>query len=233
MLENKMCAAVKKKRDLPLRICDCGVGEYKNILDRQFQLRDDRRLGKICNTVLIVEHPAVITLGARESANKLLADVEGLKSKQIDVVAIRRGGGVTAHNLGQLVFYPVLNIQELGLGINEYIRELEAIGIELLDWLGVTSERQKGFPGLWAGEKKIASVGVRVSKFVTYHGMAINIQNELDIFKFFVPCGLDGVVMTSASKECGKSWEMEEVKEKLGQLLGEHFSSEGLVEYEK
>ena len=121
---------------------------------------------------------------------------------------IRRGGGATAHNPGQLVFYPIVHLQELRLGVNEYVRTLEAIGIELLAGLGVRERRRKGFPGLWVGQRKIASVGVRVSRFVTCHGMAINIQNDLSIFNFMVPCGLDGVVMTSAQRETGKTYDM-------------------------
>ena len=211
-------------KNLPLDIRDCGLADYREVLHLQHHLRDKKKRDEILDTVLIVEHPPVITLGARQSANKLLASQDELASRQIDVVQIRRGGGTTAHNPGQLVFYPILNLQDLGLGINEYIRELEAIGIELLEQLGIFSQRRKGYPGLWVGERKIASIGVRVSKFVTYHGMAINIQNDLSIFDFIIPCGLDGIEMTSVLKETGKSSPMSEVKEKLSRLLVKHFS---------
>jgi len=207
-----------------LRIIDCGLAGYREVLELQYQLRDERRRGEIPNTVLILEHQPVITLGARQSANKLLASKEDLAQKHIDVVDIRRGGGTTAHNPGQLVFYPILHLQELNLGISEYIRELESIGAELLEQLDVHTERRKGFPGLWVGAKKIASIGVRVSKFITYHGMAINIQNDLSIFEFIAPCGLDGVEMTSVLKETGKRHSMSQVKERLSQLLIRHFS---------
>lgn len=206
------------------RIIDCGMADYREVLQLQLQLRDKRRRGEIENTVLIVEHSAVITLGARQSANKVLADRENLAQKHIDVVDIRRGGGTTAHNPGQLVFYPILNLQKMGLGISEYIRELESIGAELLEQLNVQAERRKGFPGLWVGTKKIASIGVRVSKFITYHGMAINIQNDLSIFEFITPCGLDNIEMTSVLKENGKRCSMNQIKESLSQLLIRHFS---------
>jgi len=211
-------------KKLPLDVRDCGLADYREVLQLQHQLRDKRGRNEIPDTVLIVEHPPVITLGARQSENKLLASQDELAGKQIDVVQIRRGGGTTAHNPGQLVFYPILNLQDLGLGINEYIRELEAIGIELLEQLGIFSQRRKGYPGLWVGERKIASIGVRVSKFVTYHGMAINIQNDLGIFDFVIPCGLDGIEMTSVLKETGNHYSMELVKEKLSRLLVKHFS---------
>jgi lipoyl(octanoyl) transferase len=165
----------------------------------------------------------VITLGARQSANKLLAGERELADKNIEVVQIRRGGGTTAHNPGQLVFYPIMNIQQRHLGISEYIRELEAIGTELLGRLGVQVARRKGFPGLWVDERKIASVGVRVSRFVTYHGMAINICNDLDIFELMVPCGLDNVEMTSVLKETGKAVAMDTAKAYLTEIVRDHF----------
>ncbi len=192
------------------------------MLELQGQLQEQRRAGLIGDTVLIVEHPPVITLGARKSANRLLADREELARRGIDLAEIRRGGGTTAHNPGQLVFYPILHLQELRLDINKYVRTLEAVGIELLAGLGVRSGRRKGFPGLWVGQKKIASIGVRVSRFVTCHGMAINIQNDLDIFDLMVPCGLDGVEMTSAQKETGRTYDMGRIKEQLATLLLQH-----------
>ena len=207
-----------------LKIRDCGLGEYRQILQSQHELIEKRRRNEIPNTCLIVEHPAVITLGARQSFNKLLVSREELKQKNIDVVEIRRGGGTTAHNPGQLVLYPIMHLQQLGLGISEYIRKLEAIGAELLKESGVDSTGRKGLPGLWIDEKKIASIGVRVSKFVTYHGMAINIRNDLGIFDFIKPCGMENVEMTSVLKETGKRRSINHVKERLSQLLIRHFS---------
>jgi len=209
-----------------LQIRDCGLEDYRKTLEMQHQLVEQRRENEIGDTVLIVEHQPVITLGARQSANKLLIEPTKLAEKGIDVVEIRRGGGTTAHNPGQIVFYPILNLQELQLGVNEYIRTLEQIGIELLKQLGVESSRRKGFPGLWANEKKIASIGVRVSRQVTYHGMAINIQNDLSIFDCIVPCGLENVKMTSVLKETGKKHPMDEIKSHLSQLLTQHFKPE-------
>lgn len=205
-----------------LSVCDCGVAEYRQILVLQQQLQEQRRAGLVGDTVLVVEHPPVITLGAHKSSNKLLSSPEELARRGIDLVEIRRGGGTTAHNPGQLVFYPILHLQQLGLDINTYVRTLEQIGIELLAELGVESDRKKGFPGLWVGPRKIASIGVRVSRFVTCHGMAINIQNDLGIFGCMVPCGLDGVVMTSAQKETGRVYEMNQIKEQLAALLHRH-----------
>jgi lipoyl(octanoyl) transferase len=208
-----------KKNGLGLTIRDCGLAEYREVLALQQELQEQRRAGRIGDTVLIVEHPAVITLGARKSANKLLVSPDELARRGIDLVEIRRGGGATAHSPGQLVFYPILHLQELRLDINQYVRTLEVIGIDLLAGLGVESGRRKGLPGLWVSERKIASIGVRVSRFVTCHGMAINIQNDLSIFNLMIPCGLDGVQMTSVQKEIGGVYDMEQIKARLGELM--------------
>jgi lipoic acid synthetase len=220
-----MLAVTENTKCHSLQIEDCGLADYRQVLQQQHELRDKRRRSEIPNTIIITEHPPVITLGARQSANKLRISRESIAQQGIDVVDIRRGGGTTAHNPGQLVFYPILNLQGLELGISEYIRELEAVGIELLEEFGTKSTRRKGMPGLWVGTKKIGSIGVRVSKFITYHGMAINIHNALNIFDSITPCGLDGVEMTSVLEETGKHYSMSQVKEKLTELLMKHFSA--------
>lgn len=199
------------------------MAPYRDVLALQESLRDRRREGEVPDTVLIVEHPPVITLGARTSANRLLIEAEELSRRGIDVVEIRRGGGATAHNPGQLVFYPILHLHGLGMDVGTYVRTLEAVGIDLLNRLGVASERRKKLPGLWVGARKIASVGVRVSRFVTCHGMAINVRNDLSLFDCMIPCGLDGVAMTSVQKETGKAHDMGRVKIELDALLRRYF----------
>ncbi len=206
----------------PLQIQECGTCEYRKILKLQHELHQKRLKNQIPNTVIIVEHPAVITFGARQSANKLLVSREKLAFQNIDIVDIRRGGGTTAHNPGQLVFYPILDLKQLSLGISEYIRNLEIIAQELLEQAGLESKMKKGYPGLWICDKKIASIGVRVSKFTTYHGMAININNDLGIFDYIKPCGLDNIEMTSLSKETGKKHSMSLIKKRLSKLLLRH-----------
>ena len=208
-----------------LQIRDCGLGDYRETLELQQRLVEQRRQNQIEDTVLLVEHRPVITLGVRQDANALLVEREKLAEKGIDVVEIRRGGGVTAHNPGQIVIYPILNLQELRLGVSEYIRTLEQIGIELLTMLGVKSQRRKGFPGLWVDNRKIASIGVRVSRQITHHGMAININNDLSIFDYIVPCGLEDVEMASVLNETGKKHSLQQVKSYLSQILNGHFKA--------
>jgi lipoate-protein ligase B len=208
---------------------DLGLRNYAETLELQHKLWQQRRDGSIPDTVLIVEHPAVITLGARQSANRLLVEEATLIARGIEVIPIRRGGGATAHNPGQLVFYPIIELASRGLAVNEYIRTLEEVGMELLGAYGLVATRNKGYPGLWVLPRKIASIGVRVSKGVTYHGMAINIRNDLSIFDSMVPCGLDGVTMTSVLAETGRAPDMADVKLRLAAILGNRFSGKGVA----
>jgi lipoyl(octanoyl) transferase len=212
-----------------LIIRDCGLTEYEETLREQQRLVEQKRNGQIDDMVLLVEHRPVITLGARRLINKLLAGPEELAKQGIAVVEIRRGGGATAHNPGQIVFYPILELRGINLAIGDYIRQLEAIGIELVEQLGVFGQRRKGLPGIWVGSKKIGFIGVRVSQGITYHGMAINIHNDLAIFDYIVPCGLEGVEITSAAAETGKEYSMAEVKQRLSGLLDKHFANKELA----
>ena len=128
-----------------------------------------------------------------------------------------------------MVLYPVIALKSVALGVNEFVRALEEIGINLLADFGIRAGRRKGYPGLWTAGRKIGSIGVKIQKWVTFHGMAINICNDLGIFDNIVPCGIDDVEMTNAAKEANKEISMADVKNKLAQLCVESFSSEGLA----
>jgi lipoyl(octanoyl) transferase len=214
---------MKIQKNDNLNIRDCGLIAYGDCLFLQQQLLAERQADAIPNTILLVEHPPVITLGARKSENKLLADETTLKAKGIEVITIGRGGGTTAHNPGQLVIYPIVKLKTLKLDVPEFVRRVEQLGLELLDSLGVIAHRQKGLPGLWVGKEKIASVGIQIKKWVTLHGIAININNDLSIFDYIVPCGLENVKITSAAKQTGKQYTIEEIKKTAAQLCGQLF----------
>jgi lipoate-protein ligase B len=211
-----------------LMIRDCGLIAYGDCLVLQQQLLAERQADAIPNTILLVEHPPVITLGARKSENKLLADEKTLTAKGIEIVTIGRGGGTTAHNPGQLVIYPIVKLKTLKLDVPEFVRRVEQLGLELLDGLGVIAHRQKGLPGLWVGKEKIASVGIQIKKWVTMHGIAINICNDLSIFDNIVPCGLNDITMTSAQKQTGKNYRMKELKKNAAVLCKQVFNIEEL-----
>ncbi len=203
---------------------DCGVADYGAILGMQLELHAKRLAGQIADTVLICEHPPVITLGAHRSANRLLASPLAISSQGIDLVEVSRGGGATAHNPGQLVLYPILDLRRRGISAAQYVRTLETLGMELLSILGLQVQVRKGLPGLWVDQRKIASIGARISRGVSFHGMAVNIQNDLQIFDLFVPCGLDGVHMTSLLKETGQARPMAMVKEKAAELVNRYLT---------
>ena len=211
----------KTERQLVIR--DCGLMGYGEALALQQDILGQRQRGEIADTVLLLEHPAVITLGARASENKLLVSEQALKDRGIEVHNVRRGGGVTAHNTGQIVMYPILNLRSSGLDVNSYVSELESVGIELLKEFGVMSGRREGYPGLWTEGQKIASIGVQVRKWVTFHGIAINISNDLSIFDNIVPCGINDVEMTSVLELTQKQVSMNTVKEILPEICRKHF----------
>jgi lipoyl(octanoyl) transferase len=201
-----------------LSIKDLGISDYGKTLELQKAMLRQRISAEIPNSVLLTEHNPVITLGARESENKLLADQKSITDSGISIYPVRRGGGTTAHNPGQLVIYPIIDLRSLILGINEYIRTLEQAGIELLETLGIESDRKKGLPGIWTRSGKIASIGVKVSQGTTYHGMAINICNDLSIFDLIVPCGINNVKMVSA-QSLGSPATIEVAKENITRIL--------------
>jgi lipoyl(octanoyl) transferase len=208
-----------------INIIDCGVKDYQSVLQMQENAFQNLLAGTGEDTIFIVEHPQVITLGARESANKLLKSTNTIKQFGIEIHKIRRGGGTTAHNPGQLVLYPIINLKKHNLGVSDFVHKLEDIGIELLKELGVNCGTNKGFPGLWIEHRKIASIGVQIKKWITFHGMAININNDLSIFDLIIPCGLDNIKMTNAQIELGKKTNMITTKNALKAILLKHFTS--------
>jgi lipoate-protein ligase B len=219
-----MAKTVQQSGQLVIR--DCGLAGYGEVLSIQQELLAARQEDSVPNTILVVEHHPVITLGARKSENKLRAEETTLQAKGIEIVTIGRGGGTTAHNPGQLVIYPIVKLKSLKIDVTEFVRRIEQLGLELLAQLGVTADRKKGLPGLWVGDDKIASVGVQIKKWVTMHGIAINIQNDLSIFDWIVPCGLDGVTMTSAARLTGRHYDMNTIHQAAAQLCLRLFSEE-------
>ncbi len=214
-------------------IIDCGTKDYQSVLALQENTLQNLLGGTGKDTVFIVEHPPVITLGARDSANKLAKDSDTIKQAGIEIFQIRRGGGITAHNPGQLVVYPIINLKKHLLGVSDFVRMLEKIGIELLGELGLNCSTIKGYPGLWIQERKIASIGVQIKKWITCHGMAININNDLSIFDLIVPCGLENVKMTSVENELGKKNNIDDAKNILKKILLNYFTKENEHKHQK
>ena len=200
-------------------IIDCGLKDYQSVLLLQENTLQNLLAGEGKETIFIVEHLPVITLGARDSANKLAKNTDTIKQSGVEIFQTRRGGGTTAHNPGQLVVYPIINLKKHLLGVSDFVHLLEKIGIEFLAELGVNCCTKKGFPGLWCENRKIASIGVQIKKWITCHGMAININNDLSIFDLIVPCGLENVKMTSVQIELGRKINIDNAKNTLKKIL--------------
>jgi lipoyl(octanoyl) transferase len=154
--------------------------------------------------LLLVEHPPVITLGRGSQAAHLPTPREFLDARGIEIFEIERGGDVTFHGPGQLVGYPIFNLSEHRADLHWFLRQMEQALIVALEPLGITGERRAGYTGVWTGGRKLASIGVHVRQWVTWHGFALNVTTDLSYFDLIVPCGIPDVVMTSVQRELGE-----------------------------
>jgi len=201
-----------------------GIVPYELALKRQQILVQARAEGKIPDVVLLLQHPPVFTTGRFRGKEDITASAEALAQEGIDVFSSNRGGSVTYHGPGQLVGYPILNLKENGLGVLEYIRKLEEVIIKLLLTFGIPGQRVEKYPGgVWVGEEKICSVGIHVSRYITMHGFALNVNTNLQHFEYINPCGIKGVVITSISKLLGYPVVVEAIIPSLLDIFSETF----------
>ncbi len=189
-----------------LGVVQLGVVPYGEALELQRALAGDRIAGRLPgDTLLLLEHPPVVTLGRGTRAASLPLAPELLRRRGIEVFEIERGGDVTYHGPGQLVGYPIFDLGGSGLrrDLHWFLRQLEASLIEALAAFGITGERREGYTGVWTGggARKIASIGIHVRQWVTWHGFALNVTTDLSAFDLIVPCGIPDVVMTSMAGE--------------------------------
>lgn len=175
--------------------------------------------------IFLCEHPAVLTLGRMADERYILASQQELARRGIAVVAIDRGGEVTLHAPGQLVVYPILDLKKYGKDLKQYLYQLEEIAIKFLRLYGISSARNPGKTGVWVGPKKIVSVGVGVKKWVTFHGLGININTDLELFSLINPCGL-GVMMTSVEKIKTGMIDFKKAKKDFAAIFLEYFGCE-------
>ena len=172
-------------------------------------------------TILLCEHPAVITLGRLSQGANILNE-EAVIRQEIRVVPIDRGGDVTLHAPGQMVVYPILNLAQSNRDLRLYMHKLEQVAIALLKGFGIVANRISGKTGVFVGPDKLASLGIGVRKWVTYHGLGINVNTDLKLFELIKPCGLD-VRMTSIARINGEVVEMKEVKKRLVECFRREF----------
>ncbi|MCS6902864.1 MAG: lipoyl(octanoyl) transferase LipB [Candidatus Bipolaricaulota bacterium] len=200
-----------------LEILDLGTREYREVWELQHELVARRIAGEIGDILVLVEHPPVFTVG-RAASRAVPKEIEN-----IPCWAIERGGQITYHGPGQLVGYPILDLRARGRDLPRYLRDLEDVLMLTLVDFGIAAERCPGLTGVWVKKRKIASIGIAVKRWVSYHGFALNVSVDLRYFRAIQPCGLDGSVMTSMAEQLGRSLELETVKPPLVKRFQEIF----------
>lgn len=197
-----------------------GCMEYRKALDLQLSFVDRRARGEAPDTLLLLTHPHVYTFGRSTEPDNLLVSEEILLREGISVERIGRGGDVTYHGPGQLVGYPIVFLARPDL--HRFVRCLEAALIDALDGCGIPSCRIEGLTGVWSGGKKIASIGVGVRRWVTYHGFALNVTTDLSYFERIHLCGLKGRKATSVAEIAGRDVPMEEIRGRVSESCARH-----------
>lgn len=188
--------------DRLLYVADLGTMPYADALALQRDAAKARLSGALAHDLLlVVQHPPVITLGRSTKAGNLLASHDLLSARGVELFEVERGGDVTFHGPGQLVGYPIVNLERHTLDLHWYLRQLEEALIRSLAAFGIEGSRQSGKTGVWVRDRKIASIGVHARQWVTWHGFALNVTTDLSFFDLMVPCGIPDVVMTSIERE--------------------------------
>ena len=201
-------------------IIDLGISEFKDTWNLQKELQEKRILGEIEDQLILVEHPAVYTLGKNASKDHIHKSKEGVSVIQTD-----RGGNITFHGPGQLVGYPILDLNFYKRSITWYMRELEQLMIDVLKEYGIEGSTKKGLTGTWVKDHKIAALGVRISRWVTMHGFSLNINPDLNYYQDIIPCGIQGYGVTSMAVIMGEEVpSMDEVKIKMVDYFKNRFA---------
>src|SRR5712671_4743792 len=208
-----------------------GQMDYVEALELQRSLARDRISGAIPQDILLlVEHPPVVTLGRATKEKHLVGSPEFLRSKGVEVFEVERGGDVTFHGPGQLVGYPIIDLKRHRQDLHWYLRKIEEALINTLADYGIPGERNTAYTGVWTRGKKIASIGVHAREWVTWHGFALNVTTDLSYFDLIIPCGIDGVVMTSIAREMGvEEISMEDVRDRVTAKFAEAFDLTAVV----
>ena len=195
-----------------------GVVAYADGLGLQRGLVEDRKAGRIPDTLLLLQHPHVVTIGVKKDGRRhILATPDRLKELNVDVFDTGRGGDVTYHGPGQLVGYPILDLNPDRRDVHQYVRDLEEVMIRVCADYGLTAGRIKGLSGAWIGAEKIGAIGVRISRWVTSHGFAFNVTTDTDFFKLIVPCGIADRGVTSLASQLGRAPDMTEIEDRVVQ----------------
>ena len=232
---------MNKSLNKKIIIHDLGILDYNAALNFQEKKleeiidikRTNRRIGCSIDTpnyFLFVEHPPVITLGKSGQKKNLLLSKEELERKKIQFYNTNRGGDITFHGYGQIVGYPIIDLETFYTDINKYLRTLEEIVISTLNFYKISSKRSSGETGVWLEpnsphSRKICAIGVKTSRWVTMHGFALNVDTDLRYYDYIIPCGIRGKGITSINKEIKKNVSVKEVKEKILENLKKTFNA--------
>ena len=202
-------------------ILNLGVKPYKEVWDLQKELVEKRRNGQINDTLILVEHEPVYTLGKNADENHILQH----SPQDVKTYHVERGGDVTFHGPGQLVGYPILDLHNYKKSISWYMRSLEQLIIDTLAEYGITAERKVGLTGVWVGDEKIAALGVRVTRWVTMHGFALNVAPDLIYYSSIIPCGIFEYGVTSMAKLVTNEITVSSVKRVLTKMFMNQFQN--------
>lgn len=205
----------------PARLLRAGLVDYLQAWALQRRLAEEVREGAP-EALVLCSHPPTVTLGRTATPAQLVAPRAALEAAGVAVVETDRGGGATIHNPGQLVGYPILRLGPAP-DLHRLLRDLEQALVRALGVVGVTARARPGLTGVWAGEAKIASIGLRFERGVTLHGFALNVENDLDLFESVVPCGLEGVRVTSAALQAGARAPLARVEAAVVRAMEERF----------
>ena len=210
----------------PLLVRHLGRVPYAEGLQIQEQLVAERQAGRIVDVLLLLEHEPVFTMGRNARAENVLLSSEALRSRGFEIFETGRGGDVTYHGPGQIVGYPILELPTDRRDVHRYVRDLEEVMIRACADYGITAGRIPGKTGTWVGEEKIGAIGVRIARWVTSHGFALNVTNDLAPFALIVPCGITGLGVTSLSRLLGREVAVDEAAGRLAAHVASVFDLE-------
>lgn len=211
---------------IPWRVLDFGLMPYGEALTRQLELLEERIRERIPDTLVLVEHPAVVTLGRGKTATNLRETPEELRARGIDYFEVSRGGDATYHAPGQLVGYPIFDLRRHGRDVLRFCRGVEAALIHTLAAFGVAGSAVSGKAGVWVEGRKVASLGISLRRWVTFHGFALNVGVDLRGFRVIRPCGEDPDIMTSMEALLGRPIAMDAVRRLTAEAFGHVFHFE-------
>lgn len=200
----------------PLEVRRLGLVPYADGLELQRRLVEERKADRIPDTLLLLQHPHVLTIGVKKDGRShILAPAERLSSLGVEVFETGRGGDVTYHGPGQLVGYPILDLNPDRRDVHKYVRDLEEVMIRVCADYGVAAGRVQGMSGAWIRDEKIGAIGVRISRWITSHGFAFNVATDISFFNLIVPCGIADKGVTSLAAKIGRVPEMAEVEDRF------------------